>query len=155
MGSPLRVRAGPGGVKVGATLALVVAALSAGCAEEANPHLLAPKLVIHALEDGNVTLYVHGAFQDRLYDRLALSIDNETVESREGSFSLERRVAATGFFAEVAAWTGAQEYRARVRVDVDPPEARARVAALDGDGLWSDPETFALPYGRVLERVTA
>ena len=61
--------------------AMFVAALVSGCAggTPGNPNLLAPKLVVQPRPDGNVTLFVHGAFREQSYDWLKLSVDNLSV----------------------------------------------------------------------------
>ena len=134
--------------------ALAFSAALAGCsASEANPHLLSPKLLIHAQEDGNVTLYVRSAFGERQYDRLELGLDNVTVATRVDAFSLETKVAADGFFLEIAAHAGSETYRLRARVDVDGDDRRVRIVALDPEGSWQGEDTYSLPYERILERV--
>lgn len=143
-------------MKVGLLTALLLSAALAGCtAGTANPHLLAPKLVIHPQEDGNVTLYVHSAFGERVYDELSLAVENVTVATRADAFSLETSVASPGFFVEVAAVRDDEWYHLRARIDVDVEEPRIRVVALDEKGMWQEPQTFALPYERIIERVVA
>lgn len=140
---------------MGALSALVLCALLAGCtAGTANPHLLAPKLVVHPLPDGNVTVYVHSAFGERPYDRLDLLLENATVATRTDAFSLETKVASSGFFAEVNAQAEQETYLLRARIDIDPLEKRVRVVVLDDKGVWGEPQTYALPYERIIERVS-
>ncbi|HEX2022216.1 MAG TPA: hypothetical protein VHH36_05850 [Candidatus Thermoplasmatota archaeon] len=137
----------------GVGAAVILAATLAGCAQDANPHLIAPKLVLAPLEDGNLTLYVHGAFQDRMYDRIELSIDNQTPIVREDAFSLETRLPASGFFLRVTAWAAESRYEARARVDVDAADERVVIAELDEDAQWASPSSYALPHERVIGRV--
>lgn len=144
-------------VRAGALVTLLVAAVGlAGCsASEANPHLAAPKLLVHQLEDGNVTLYVHAAFDERTYDRISLALENVTVATRTDAFSLETKVASPGFFVEVTAELGEERYHLRARMDVLPENERILVATLGEDDTWTDADQFVLPYTRIMERVTA
>lgn len=144
-------------MKVGVLVALLLAAIAlAGCnASTANPHLLAPKLVVHTHEDGNVTLYVHSAFREVAYDRIALSVENVTVATRQDAFSLETKVASPGFFIEVTTTYDDETYHLRARLDVDAEDNRVRVVAVDDRQGWSTPDTYVLPYERIIERVSA
>lgn len=140
-------------MKAGLLVALVASAAMAGCTgTEANPNLAAPKLVVQARPDGNVTLFVHGAFGDRLYDWVALAIDNETRANRSTAFSLEETVAGGGFYFETSAGVSREMYLLRGRADVDAAEERVEVAFLAEDGEWGDPQSFGLPWERVLVR---
>lgn len=144
-------------MKVGVLVALLVSAGAlAGCsAATTNPHLLAPKLVVHAHDDGNVTLYVHGAFREVAYDRIALSVENVTVATRQDAFSLETKVASAGFFIDVTTTLDSETYHLRARLDVDTDDKRLRVVALDERQAWSAADTFVLPYERIIERVSS
>lgn len=142
-------------VKVGLVLAVLAAAAAGGCtAGDANPHLLSPKLVVRAEDDGGVTIYVHSAFGDRVYDRITLSVDNATVATRVDAFSLETSVAKAGFFVVVAAALEEERYRLQARLDVDAESGRAVLVVVDDEGDWGEAETYGLPYERVVERVT-
>lgn len=135
-------------------LVLLAGAALAGCtgADPANPNLAAPKLVLQARPDGNVTLFIHGAFGDRLYDWIGVDIDNETLVNRSIAFSAEEIVPASGFFFEASARTTRETYSLRGRADLDAQEARVKVAFLDDQDDWSDTQSFALPFERVLVR---
>lgn len=136
-------------------LAVIAAAAAGGCtAGDANPHLLSPKLVVRAEEDGGVTLYVHSAFGDRVYDRITVLVDNATVATRVEAFSLETTVAQPGFFVEVAAALEDERYRLQARLDVDAEGGRALLVTLDEQGEWGDVESYGLPYERIVERVS-
>src|SRR5438067_2368200 len=107
-----------------ALLAVVLAALASGCVTggaggPGNPNLAAPKLVVQPRQDGNVTLFVHGAFRDGLYDWINMTVDNATLANRTNVFSLEDAVASPGFFVEVHAAANRQIYLARARIDVN------------------------------------
>jgi hypothetical protein len=135
------------------SFALLLALLVGGCTSGGggrNPNLLAPKVVVDPRPDGNVTLFVHGAFRDQVYDWVSLSVDNATRANRTGAYSLEERVPAPGFFLDVQAAVGAQSYEARGRVDVLPSGDRVRVALLDKNG-WGDPKSYGAPYELVLD----
>lgn len=141
-------------MKAGWLVTLLAGVALAGCTgeEPANPNLAAPKLVLQARPDGNVTLFIHGAFGDRLYDWMALSIDNESLASRTIAFSIEETIASPGFYFEAAAGTARETYELRGRADVDAREEEVDVAFLGADGEWSDEQTFGLPFERVLVR---
>jgi len=136
-----------------AFVGVLLLAAFAGCASGGggNPNLLAPKLVVQARSDGNVTLFVHGAFREQSYDWLSLAIDNQTLANRTEAFSLEENVRGAGFFAEAAGQTGGQLYEARARIDVEPSGDRILVAFENG-GAWTEPKSYALPYEHVLDR---
>lgn len=138
----------------GRLVALVAAAALAGCAvgQPANPNLAAPKLLVQARPDGNVTLFVHSAFGERAYEWLALRIDNGTTVNRTQSFSLEEQTGARGFYVEVAGGTIEQLYESRVRIDIVPDGERAMVAVLDAEGEWTEPRRYDMPYSVILER---
>ena len=140
-------------VKVGLLLALLVAL--AGCVGtqggSPNPNLLAPKVVVGARPDGNVTIFVHGAFRENLYQWLEVRVDNATLSNRSWVFSSEERVDRPGFFLEVEAGTGDALYRSRARVDLDALEDRARVTFLEEAG-WDDPRAFSLPFEHIVDR---
>lgn len=140
-------------MKAGWLLTLLAGVALAGCAgDEPNPNLAAPKLVVQARPDGNVTLFIHGAFSDRLYDWMELSVDNETLENRTVAFSIEETVPAQGFYFEAAAGTARETYELRGRADVDAAEEEVMVAFLGAEGEWGDAQTFGLPFERVLVR---
>jgi hypothetical protein len=141
-------------MKAGWLLALLAGAAFAGCAdgEPANPNLAAPKLVLEARPDGDVTLFAHGAFSDRLYDWIGLAVDNETLVNRTTAFSAEETVDASGFFFEAWAGTSRETYVLRGRADVDLAQERVVVAFFDAEGEWGDTQSFALPFERVLVR---
>jgi hypothetical protein len=132
---------------------LLLAAIAAGCASSGggNPNLLAPKLVVQARSDGNVTLFVHGAFREESYDWLSLSIDNQTLVNRTEAFSVEENVRSSGFFAQAEGQTSGQLYEARARIDVEPAGDRILVSFQNGDA-WTDAKSYALPYEHVLDR---
>lgn len=133
---------------------LALAAALSGCVSDdpANPNLAAPKVVVQARPDGDVTLYVHGAFGERLYEWLTLRVDNVTVTNQTNRFSLETTTPARGFFLEVAGESGEQLYESRARVDIDPTGQRAVVSSLDAKGKWGDERSYSLPFGTILER---
>jgi len=134
--------------------ALVLSALVSGCAGAGtggNPNLLAPKLVVQPRDDGNVTLFVHGAFRDVIYDWISLSVDNATLANRTQVFSIEEAVPAQGFFVSVRAGENGQLYEARARLDMNATADRLLVATLDDAG-WHDARTQSLPYELVLDR---
>lgn len=142
-------------MKLAAVLAIVATAAAAGCtAGDANPHLLAPKVIVQPIGPGNMTLFVRSAFGDQLYDELAVRIDNVTVAERTEAFSIEATVPGDGFFLEVHAALDAQTYELRGRIDVLPDGERAVFVALDPEGRWQTPATFTLPYERIIERWT-
>src|SRR5688572_30547338 len=99
-------------VKAGGLVALLVAL--AGCAGpdggSANPNLLAPKVVVGARPDGNVTVFVHGAFREQLYEWVLVRVDNATLSNLSWAFSSEERVDRPGFFLEVEAGTAEALY---------------------------------------------
>ena len=144
-------------VKVVSLATVLLGGMLAGCTLDGtptNPNLLAPKVILQAWPDGNLTVYVHSAFGEHDYDWLALAIDNETVANRTDAYSLEERVPTTSFFLTVRAGAADQVYELQARVDVDDERERARVAFLDAGGEWADPRTFSLPVERILDRVT-
>lgn len=116
-----------------------------------NPNLLAPKLVVQPRHDGNVTLFVHGAFRDESYDWLRVSVDNVTVLNRTSAFSAEEDIASRGFFVDVTAVAGLQLYQTRARVDVNDTAERVRVSFLQEDG-WTDAKSFGFPFEHILDR---
>ncbi|MFA5862305.1 MAG: hypothetical protein WDA16_11485 [Candidatus Thermoplasmatota archaeon] len=131
---------------------LLVAGLG-GCLSSGggtNPNLLAPKLVMQPRPDGNVTLFVHGAFRDASYDWLSISVDNVTISNRTDAFSTEETVAVPGFFVEVTAATALQVYQSRARVDVDMTTERVRVSFLQENG-WTEAKSYAYPFEHILE----
>lgn len=132
----------------------MLTALAAGCtAGTTNPHLLAPKLVIFPQQDGNVTLYVHAAFGERMYESMELAVDNSTIATRADAFSLETKVASDAFFVEVTTRSIDETYHLQARVDVDRPTARVRFVPQQETGEWGAPDTYSLPYERIIERV--
>lgn len=141
-------------MKASLVVALLAAAAASGCAggESTNPNLVAPKLVLQARPDGGVTVFLHAAFGEHLYDWIGLRADNATINNRTSAFSLEETVNRTGFYLDVAAGTPRETYTLRGRVDVDPAEDRALVAFHQDDADWSDPQEFGLPFERVLTR---
>lgn len=140
--------------EAGVAATMLVAVLMAGCsAGTANPHLLAPKLVVFPLKDGNVTLFVHAAFGERMYESLTLAVDNSTIATREEAFSLETTVASAGFFVEVTTRSTDETYHLRARVDVDHGNERVRIVLLEDAGVWGPADTYSLPYERIIERV--
>ena len=144
-------------MKVVSLASVVLGSVLAGCTlggTSGNPNLLAPKVILQAWPDGNLTVYVHSAFGEHDYDWLALAVDNQTVANRTGVYSMEERVPATGFFLTVRAGAADQVYELQARVDVDRTQERARVAFLDARGEWDDPRSFNLPVERILDRVT-
>lgn len=135
---------------------VLAASVLAGCnAGNANPHLLAPKLLVQPHRDGNVTLFVHGAFGERLYESLDLSVENVSVLERTDAFSLETKVGAPGFFVEVVTEVDGERYWLRARLDVDHGADRVRVVPLGNSGGWGESESYALPYERIIERVSS
>lgn len=142
-------------MKVGVLLALLVAGMLPGCAGTdgggSNPNLLAPKVVVGARPDGNVTIFVHGAFREQLYEWVLVRVDNATRSNRTWTFSSEERVDQAGFFLEVEAGTAEARYLSRARIDVNATGDRARVSFLDADG-WNDPRQFSLPFEHVVDR---
>ena len=140
-------------VKVGRFLVLLVAL--AGCAGpdggSANPNLLAPKVVVGARPDGNVTVFVHGAFREQLYEWVLVRVDNATLSNRTWVFSSEERVDRTGFFLEVEAGTADALYRSRLRVDLNATDDRVRVSYLTGEG-WDDPRQYGVPFEHIVDR---
>lgn len=145
-------------MKVGLVLALLLSGGVAGClvggGGGGNPNLLAPKLVVQPRLDGNVTVFVHGAFREQTYDRLAVAVDNETLSDRTDVFSAEERVPRSGFFLVVSAHAGDQLYESRARIDVDAADERVRVSVLDGRD-WSEPRSYGWPYEHILDRPEA
>jgi len=141
-------------MKVGFVVALLAATAASGCTggETTNPNLAAPKLVLQARSDGAIIVFVHSAFGERLYEWISLRADNETVNNRTESFSLEEVVDRSGFYLDAKAATAREVYSLRGRVDVDLATARAAVAFHDDDGDWDAPQNFALPFERVLTR---
>jgi hypothetical protein len=138
----------------GAILIVLLASALAGCVGGGgggNPNLLAPKLVVAPRADGNVTLFLHGAFREQSYDWMSISVDNATIANRSRVFSSELDVARSGFFVDVQAQTGTLRYESRARIDVDLPEERVRVSFLQDDE-WGDARVFGLPYEHVLDR---
>lgn len=134
---------------------LVVAGGLAGCATGdgtgGNPNLLAPKVVVHPRPDGNVTVFVHGAFREQLYDFVAIRIDNASVTNRTWVLSAEVDAPTNGFFLEVEAGAGETFYRSQARVDINWTAERARVAFLTAQG-WDEPRAFALPFEHIVDR---
>lgn len=143
-----------GAMKARLALALLLAAAAAGCTgdEAANPNLAAPKLVLTARADGNITVFIHGAFGDRIYDWISLRADNMTISDRTQAFSLEETVPRPGFYFEAAASTARDAYELRGRVDVDFAKDEARVSFVQPDGDWGNEQGFGLPFERVLVR---
>jgi hypothetical protein len=135
-------------------VALLAGAALAGCAsgEPANPNLAAPKLVVQARPDGSTTLFVHGAFADRLYDWIHVAVDNRTLANRTIAFSVEETVPSQRFYFEAVAGTSRETYELRGHVLVDPADERVEVAFLDAEGEWGDTQSFNLPFERVLVR---
>ena len=133
---------------------VAVAIALSGClaGSGGNPNLLAPKLVVQPRGDGNVTIFVHGAFREQLYDWISLGVDNQSVENLTQAFSLERVVDSDGFFVDVRAFTNDQLYEAKARLDVNWTAERVLVATLGLDGEWRDARPFSLPYEHVLDR---
>lgn len=134
---------------------LVLAGGLAGCATGdgtgGNPNLLAPKVVVHPRPDGNVTVFVHGAFREQLYDFVAVRIDNASVTNRTWVLSAEVDAPKDGFFLEVEAGAGETFYRSRARVDINWTAERARVAFLTDEG-WGEPRAFGLPFEHIVDR---
>lgn len=134
-------------------VALWAAAALGGCAgsEGANPNLAAPKLVVAARPDGNVTLFVHGAFGDRIYDWVHVAIDNQTLVNRTAAFSVETSLRP-GFFVNATAGLADEMYWLRARIEHDPVDERLSVSFLHADEEWSDADDYGLPFERLLER---
>lgn len=134
-------------------LGILAAATVAGCAggDAANPNLGAPKLHIAARPDGNLTLFVHGAFGDRLYEWIHVRIDNETLVNRSASFSVEES-RAPGFYVDASAELSDEVYVLRARIDHEPAPERLAVSLVGIDGEWAQAERFGLPFERLLER---
>lgn len=141
-------------MKASLVAALLAGALAAGCVgdEPANPNLAAPKLVVQARPDGGASVFVHGAFGDRLYEWVSVAIDNVTLENRTSAFSVEEQVNATGFYIDAAAGTAQETYSLHARIDVDPVEERVIVSLVNEKEEWDDPQSFGLPFERVLTR---
>lgn len=140
-----------------ASLALLMAVpLLAGCAtdgEPANPNLLAPKVVVDALPDGSLTIFVHSAFGERRYDRLEILVDNASESVRTASFSIEHRVNRTPAFLEVRAASGEETFRFQGLVALPPVrDERIEVAFVSEEGEWSEAREYGLPFERILER---
>lgn len=140
-------------------LLLLAAALS-GCTGESagpSPNFVAPKLVLAARDDGNLTLFVHAAIGERAYDWLSLSVDNASVVNRTSAYSLEESVNGTSVFVTVSAMSGDQLYAWRGHVEVLPvPGAeRARIARLDDEDVWSEPRLYSLPFEQILDHARA
>jgi hypothetical protein len=141
-------------VKASVVLAVGLLAGVAGCASTTtgqNPNLLAPKLVVQPRPDGNVTLYVHGAFRDQTYEWLSLAVDNRTPTNRTQAFSIEENVAGPGFFVSATAEAGGELYQTQARIDVNATSERVHVAFLDPDG-WTEPKAYSYPFEHVLDR---
>lgn len=136
-------------------LVLVGAGPLAGCtrAENVNPNLLAPKLVLDVTLHGDPLVYVHSAFTERAYDRIELSLDNASRRTAQYAYSLEERLNVTGAFLEVNVRSGESRFKFRGTFDIGPDSERVRVTVLDEKGEWADPRTFHLPFERILERV--
>lgn len=133
---------------------LLVCASLAGCtgAQTGNPNLAAPKLVLEMRPDGDVALFVHSAFDERLYDWIAVEVDNVTLVNRTAAFSVEETLPNGSFFVRASAQAGSDLYEIRLAVEMDPAEERALVSFLSMEGDWSNPQSFSLPFQRVLNR---
>lgn len=142
-------------MKSGCLAALLMASALAGCAgEAANPSLTAPKVVVQDKPDGNVTIFVHSAFGERVYDWISVSVDNRTLENRTLVFSWEGSIPQRAFFMDVRAGAQGQLYDLRATVALDVVQERATVAFLEPDGDWTEPREFGLPFERILDRRT-
>lgn len=133
---------------------ILIAASLGGCAGGGgveNPNLLAPKLVIQPRPDGSLTVFVHGAFREQVYDWIRVSVDNTTASNRSFVFSSEEIVQASGFFVEVETHLGLQSYVMRARVDTDAAGERLLVSFLEADD-WADVRPYTLPFEYVLDR---
>ncbi|HET6405892.1 MAG TPA: hypothetical protein VFH78_14715 [Candidatus Thermoplasmatota archaeon] len=144
-------------MKASLVVVLLATAAAAGCAEGggANPNLAAPKLVLQARADDSLAIFIHSAFGERLYEWISLSIDNETISNRTNAFSLEETVNSTSFYLEARAGTPREMYTLRARLDVDLADDDVRASFHRDDGSWAVPETFGLPFERVLIRRAA
>lgn len=133
---------------------LLLAALVSGCTggTTGNPNLAAPKLIVDARPDGNVTLFVHGAFREQSYSWLNLTLDNRSSTNRTHAFSIEQTVPGPGFFLDLTALAGNQPYEMRARVDLNQTGERVRVSIVDAEG-WGDPKVFGVPYEHLLDHV--
>ncbi|MHB8605501.1 MAG: hypothetical protein ACYDCK_09625 [Thermoplasmatota archaeon] len=116
-----------------------------------NPNLLAPKLIVDRGADGRTEIYVHSAFGDSSYDAITYAFDNETLRTTNGSYSLDAKTNATGFYLTVAARSGAVRFTFAGRIDLESGLDKARVTDWSS-GIPSAPKTFNLPYERILDR---
>lgn len=138
------------------TVLVALLALTSGClgSEPTNPNLLAPKVVLDMLPDGDIALFVHSAFGERRYDSITLALDNETIDTRSQAFSLEHRMNQTQFFLDVSARSGESEFRLRGAFDLNTTATQPRidVSLLDSRTGWADERTYGLPFERILDR---
>lgn len=133
---------------------LFVAASLGGCAGGGggeNPNFLAPKLVVQIRQDGDLSVFVHGAFREQVYDWIRVAVDNVTVSNRSNSFSSEEQVNSSGFFVDVEAHAGSQIYVTQARVDADPADDRLLVSFVEADG-WSEVRSYKFPFEHVVDR---
>jgi hypothetical protein len=132
---------------------IVLAAIVSGCVggTPGNPNLAAPKLIVESRADGNVTVFVHGAFREQSYAWLSLALDNHTITNRTNAFSIEEVVPGPGFFLDLTALAGVQ-YEMRARVDLNQTGERVRVSLLDANG-WTEAKVYGVPYEHLLDHV--
>lgn len=136
---------------------LMLLPLMAGCAsggEPSNPNLVAPKVVVDALPNGNWTVFVHSSFGERRYESIEVRIDNETVSARTQAFSVEHDIETAPFFLEVRVVASASTYQYRALVAPAGEESTgAELVTVSLDGKWGDARRVGLPYQEILERV--
>lgn len=137
-------------MKAGWLAVLVAAVALAGCTDNANPGLAAPKLVLAPRQDGGIEIFIHAAFGERLYDRLTLVIDNESLASDAEVFSVERTLSKTSFYFDATAQTPRETYGVRGQAALQPQEDQFEIAFHADDGTWTDPEDYNAPFERVM-----
>lgn len=137
-------------MKAGWLAVVVAAAALGGCTDNANPGLAAPKLVLAPRQDGGIEIFIHAAFGERLYERLTLAIDNESLANDVDVFSVERTLPKTTFYFDATAQTARETYGVRGHATLEPQGEQFEVALHADDGTWTDPEDYNAPFERVM-----
>lgn len=136
-------------------LALVLLALLGGCVADAPeaPVLGNPKILVDRDATNATRIYVHSAFGERAYDRIALEIDNVTVAEQNDTYALVYRTADQDFHLRLEVESDGAVFAVEALVRPGDDGEDALVAVLADDG-YEDLRPVGLPWEKLVEKRT-